>query len=168
MDNTINQTTKTAGYTAKAAPTQDAQKQKTDNGCSAKSCASCSGCSTKNNKKSSTKKAPLKINEWKRHTVQALWAFLTNSHISGFFTGKIYTGKLKNVCVPGLNCYSCPGAVGACPIGSIQAVVCHWISDLYRSSDWKTRMRLSLSVRSDPGSAPQDPVPEKNTHVSGR
>lgn len=24
-------------------------------------------------------------------------------------------------CVPGLNCYSCPGAVGACPIGAIQS-----------------------------------------------
>jgi polyferredoxin len=23
--------------------------------------------------------------------------------------------------VPGLNCYSCPGALGACPIGSLQA-----------------------------------------------
>lgn len=26
----------------------------------------------------------------------------------------------KNVCVPGLNCYSCPTAGGACPMGSIQ------------------------------------------------
>ena len=43
----------------------------------------------------------MKINEWPRHGVQALWAALTNSHISGFVTGKIYTGKLKNVCVPG-------------------------------------------------------------------
>ena len=51
---------------------------------------------------------------------------LTNSHISGFVTGKIYTGKLKNACVPGLNCYSCPGAAGACPIGSLQAVVGSW------------------------------------------
>ena len=41
-------------------------------------------------------------------------------------TGKIYTGKLKNVCVPGLNCYSCPGATGACPIGSLQAVIGSW------------------------------------------
>ncbi len=39
---------------------------------------------------------------------------------------KIYTGKLKNACVPGLNCYSCPGAVGACPIGSLQAVIGSW------------------------------------------
>ena len=63
---------------------------------------------------------------WPRHTIQALWAALTNSHISGFVTGKIYTGKLKNACVPGLNCYSCPGAAGACPIGSLQAVVGSW------------------------------------------
>ena len=49
-----------------------------------------------------------KINDWPRHGIQALWAALTNSHVSGFVTGKIYTGKMKNVCVPGLNCYSCP------------------------------------------------------------
>ena len=29
----------------------------------------------------------------------------------------------KKLCVPGLNCYSCPAATGACPIGSFQAVV---------------------------------------------
>ena len=51
----------------------------------------------------------MNIKNWPRHTIQALWAALTNSHISGFVTGKIYTGKLKNACVPGLNCYSCPG-----------------------------------------------------------
>ena len=68
----------------------------------------------------------IKINEWPRHGIQALWAALTNSHVSGFVTGKIYTGKLKNVCVPGLNCYSCPGATGACPIGSFQAVIGSW------------------------------------------
>ena len=68
----------------------------------------------------------MKINEWPRHGIQALWAALTNSHVSGFVTGKIYTGKLKNVCVPGLNCYSCPGATGACPIGSFQAVIGSW------------------------------------------
>ena len=30
---------------------------------------------------------------------------------------------LRLVCVPGLNCYSCPGAAGACPVGAFQAVV---------------------------------------------
>lgn len=58
-----------------------------------------------------------------RPTVQALWALLTNSYLVGFKQGKIYRGKLKNLCVPGLNCYSCPGAVGSCPIGSLQAVI---------------------------------------------
>lgn len=62
----------------------------------------------------------------KRHTVQAVWAFLTNSYLTGFLQGKIYKGKLKNICVPGLNCYSCPGAVGSCPIGSLQAVIGSW------------------------------------------
>lgn len=61
-----------------------------------------------------------------RHLVQAAWAFLTNSYLAGFFHGKIYKGKLKNLCVPGLNCYSCPGAVGSCPIGSLQAVIGSW------------------------------------------
>lgn len=37
--------------------------------------------------------------------------------------GRIYRGDLKNLCVPGLNCYSCPGALGSCPIGSLQAVI---------------------------------------------
>ncbi len=48
---------------------------------------------------------------------------LTNSYIMGFVHGKIYRGNLKNICMPGLNCYSCPGALGACPIGSLQAVI---------------------------------------------
>lgn len=71
-------------------------------------------------------KQKIKINEWPRHGIQALWALLTNSHLAGFFSGKIYRGNLKKICVPGLNCYSCPGAVGACPIGAIQAVVGSW------------------------------------------
>ena len=56
----------------------------------------------------------------KRFAVQALSTLLHNANFKGFFTGKLYTGPLKQVCVPGLNCYSCPGAVGACPLGSLQ------------------------------------------------
>ena len=67
-----------------------------------------------------------RTNEWKRHGVQALWALLTNSYLLGFAQGKIYRGKWKNLCVPGLNCYSCPGALGACPIGAMQAVIGSW------------------------------------------
>ena len=47
---------------------------------------------------------------------------LQNGHFSGFLTGRLYRGSLKSFCVPGLNCYSCPGAFGACPIGSMQSL----------------------------------------------
>ena len=55
--------------------------------------------------------------------VQAGWTALTNGYAAGFLGGKIYTGPLKNLCVPGLSCYSCPGALGACPIGALQAAL---------------------------------------------
>ena len=58
-----------------------------------------------------------------RGWIQAAATLLTNIHIPNFFQGKIYQGKAKTVCVPGLNCYSCPAATGACPIGAFQAVV---------------------------------------------
>lgn len=58
-----------------------------------------------------------------RNIFQLIWGVITNSFVFGFTQGKIYTGKLKNICLPGLNCYSCPGAVGSCPIGSLQAVI---------------------------------------------
>ena len=57
-----------------------------------------------------------------RKAVQGIWGILHNAHVQGFLTGTIYEGPLKKFCVPGMNCYSCPGAVGACPIGSMQAV----------------------------------------------
>ncbi|MGN1026091.1 MAG: 4Fe-4S binding protein [Faecousia sp.] len=56
----------------------------------------------------------------RRFSIQAVSALLHNANLKGFLTGKIYQGAGKNICVPGLNCYSCPGAVGACPIGSLQ------------------------------------------------
>lgn len=57
----------------------------------------------------------------KRQAVQAISTLLHNANLKGFLTGKIYTGPLKQLCVPGLNCYSCPGAAGACPLGSLQS-----------------------------------------------
>ena len=63
---------------------------------------------------------------WQRHRpttrrlVQVYSALLYNAHLRGFVTGDIYRGGVKAVCVPGLNCYSCPGAVGACPLGALQ------------------------------------------------
>lgn len=56
----------------------------------------------------------------KRRLIQLYAALLTNANIKGFATGKIYTGSTKTACVPGLNCYSCPGAIGACPLGALQ------------------------------------------------
>lgn len=56
----------------------------------------------------------------KRNKIQLAFTIITNSYFKGFFNGKIYTGKLKNLCYPGLNCYSCPGALGSCPLGSLQ------------------------------------------------
>lgn len=69
----------------------------------------------------------IKIENWfvnhaptKRRIIQVYAALLYNANIKGFVQGRIYTGGTKNVCVPGLNCYSCPGAVGACPLGALQ------------------------------------------------
>ena len=56
----------------------------------------------------------------KRRLIQLYAALLFNANIKGFFTGEIYKGPLKNICTPGLNCYSCPGASGACPLGALQ------------------------------------------------
>lgn len=58
-----------------------------------------------------------------RTHIQMLATLITNIHLPNFFKGGIYKGSGKMVCVPGLNCYSCPGATGACPIGAFQAVV---------------------------------------------
>ena len=57
-----------------------------------------------------------------RKAVQLGWGLLTNAHLTGFVKGTIYQGPLKNFCVPGMNCYSCPGALGACPIGAMQSL----------------------------------------------
>lgn len=69
------------------------------------------------------KKKDIKNKETPRHLFQAVWTFITNSFLAGFMQGKIYTGSLKHMCLPGLNCYSCPGALGSCPIGSLQSVL---------------------------------------------
>ena len=58
-----------------------------------------------------------------RGWIQAVATLLTNIHIPNLLKGKIYQGNVKTMCVPGLNCYSCPAATGACPIGAFQAVV---------------------------------------------
>lgn len=59
----------------------------------------------------------------RRRLSQLYFALLYNANIKGYIKGSIYTGPSKSVCVPGMNCYSCPGAVGACPIGSLQNAI---------------------------------------------
>lgn len=54
---------------------------------------------------------------------QVAWFVLTNGYIRGYTKGKIFNGNTKVLCLPGLNCYSCPGALGACPMGALQAVL---------------------------------------------
>lgn len=55
-----------------------------------------------------------------RLSFQIIYTIFTNGYLYGFLNGKIYKGNLKYACVPGLNCYSCPGALGSCPLGALQ------------------------------------------------
>ncbi|MCK5684252.1 4Fe-4S binding protein, partial [bacterium] len=54
--------------------------------------------------------------------VQYIFTLIFNSYFYFVNTFMLYSGSLKKVCCPGLNCYSCPLAVTSCPIGAIQAV----------------------------------------------
>ena len=78
-----------------------------------------------------------------RGLIQAGAALLTNIHLPNFLKGTLYQGKGKYLCVPGLNCYSCPGAAGACPIGAFQAVVG---SSKFRFSYYVTGILILLGV----------------------
>ena len=63
-----------------------------------------------------------KIYPSRRKILQLYVALLYNCNVKGLISGRIYSNPegTKGLCVPGLNCYSCPGAVGACPLGSLQ------------------------------------------------
>lgn len=64
-----------------------------------------------------------KIKNHLRTWVQIAFTAVSNGYAAGFAKGNIYKGPGKFACLPGLNCYSCPGALGSCPIGSLQAVL---------------------------------------------
>ncbi|MDR2491999.1 MAG: 4Fe-4S binding protein [Coriobacteriales bacterium] len=68
-------------------------------------------------------RAVLLLTGHRRRVVQLLSALLYNLNMPGFATGSIYRGVSKSICVPGLNCYSCPGAIAACPLGSLQSAL---------------------------------------------
>ena len=80
-----------------------------------------------------TKKPKWSFKKWlksiiptKRRLIQLYAALLTNAHLRGFivgFTGAdnpVFQGSSKYACAPGINCYSCPGAIGSCPLGTLQ------------------------------------------------
>ena len=60
---------------------------------------------------------------FKRKLIQLASAFIYNANLPGFASGSIYKGDSKGICVPGLNCYSCPGAVASCPLGALQNAI---------------------------------------------
>ncbi len=84
-------------------------------------------------------KRPISLRTW----VQFCFTALTNGYAAGFSKGKIYQGPAKRFCLPGLNCYSCPGALGSCPIGSLQAVLS---SREYRFSFYATGFLLLIGA----------------------
>ena len=58
----------------------------------------------------------------KRRIMQLYWGLLLNANLKGYLSGRIYSNPsgTKFLCSPGLNCYSCPGAGTACPLGALQ------------------------------------------------
>ena len=57
-----------------------------------------------------------------RRIIQLASAAVLNGYAAGFAGGRIFTGAGKAFCVPVLNCYACPGALGSCPIGSMPMI----------------------------------------------
>ena len=72
------------------------------------------------NRKMNTSSLLQRLRPDTRRLVQLYSALLYNAHLRGFLEGTISTSEAKAVCVPGLNCYSCPGAAYACPLGALQ------------------------------------------------
>ena len=59
---------------------------------------------------------------WSRLKIQVLSTIFTNVQLNNLLTGKLYKGELKNICSPGLNCYSCPATIFSCPLGALQTI----------------------------------------------
>ncbi|MDR1972022.1 MAG: 4Fe-4S binding protein [Treponema sp.] len=55
-----------------------------------------------------------------RRLLQFLSALIYNADVRNFAAGTVSSSPLKRACVPGLNCYSCPGALSSCPLGALQ------------------------------------------------
>ena len=103
----------------------------------------------------------------KRRWIQLASALIYNANLKGFGEAAIYQGKTKGVCVPGLNCYSCPGAIAACPLGTLQNALSSApvrfpflysrLFDSFRIVPGENDLRLFVSLWIDSGIALQDP-----------
>ena len=116
----------------------------------------------------------MKLKQWwrahrptKRRIIQLYAALLFNANIKGFATGKIYKGSFKNICAPGINCYSCPGAVASCPMGALQNALTEsgnklpfYMIGIVLSALRAVDLWIPLPFWADPGSAPQDQDPQ--------
>ena len=60
------------------------------------------------------------MKQHRRLMAQIGFFILQNPFLNNFISGEIYQGGLKQICTPGLNCYSCPAAAVSCPIGAAQ------------------------------------------------
>ena len=67
-----------------------------------------------------SKSSSQKNSTLKRRLIQVISALIYNADVTHWFNGTISQTQLKKVCVPGLNCYSCPGAISSCPLGALQ------------------------------------------------
>jgi ferredoxin-type protein NapH len=56
----------------------------------------------------------------KRRILQIVSTFGLNGYYPSYLNKAIYQGSFKQICAPVLNCYSCPGAVLSCPVGTLQ------------------------------------------------
>ncbi len=56
----------------------------------------------------------------RRALVQTAAAAACNPAVWNFASGTVSRSPLKHICVPGLNCYSCPSAIASCPLGAFQ------------------------------------------------
>ena len=78
-----------------------------------------------------------------RGWIQAGAALLTKNPKPKFNKASLNQDSRQTDSVPGLNCYSCPAASGACPIGAFQAVVG---SSKFRFSYYITGFLILLGV----------------------
>ncbi len=60
------------------------------------------------------------LHKWRRISQVGFGFLFINSYIPVLWEKVLYSGALRQFCVPVLNCHSCPTALFACPIGMIQ------------------------------------------------